>query len=63
MTYQCFAVSIEDHVAHVVLNRPEKRNNMIRAFWEELPRIIHDIDDHARARARVKVSTWPHSSA
>ncbi|MFZ9407907.1 MAG: crotonase/enoyl-CoA hydratase family protein [Burkholderiaceae bacterium] len=62
-SYTCFAVTIENHVAHVVLNRPEKRNNMIRAFWEELPRIISDIDDHSRARVIVISSTGPHFSS
>lgn len=63
MTYQCFDVRIEDHVAHIVLNRPEKRNSMIPAFWEELPRIIRDIDDNARARVVVISSTGPHFSS
>ncbi len=60
MTYQCFDVSITDRIAHVVLNRPEKRNNMIRAFWDELPHIIQDIDSNARARVIVISSTGPH---
>ena len=63
MTYQCFDVSITDRIAHVVLNRPDKRNNMIRAFWDELPRIIHDIDGQSRARVIVISSTGPHFSS
>jgi enoyl-CoA hydratase len=63
MTYHCFDVSITDRIAHVVLNRPEKRNNMIRAFWDELPRIIHDIDGQSRARVIVISSTGPHFSS
>lgn len=63
MTYQCFEVSIKDHIAHVVLNRPDKRNSMIRAFWDELPRIIDDIDANARARVIVISSTGPHFSS
>ncbi len=63
MSYQCFDVSIEDNIAHIVLNRPEKRNSMIRAFWEELPRIVRDIDDNARARVIVISSTGPHFSS
>jgi enoyl-CoA hydratase len=63
MAYECFDVSIEDGVAHIVLNRPDKRNSMIRSFWEELPRIIRDIDDNVRARAIVISSTGPHFSA
>ena len=61
--YQCFDVSIEDDVAHFVLNRPEKRNSMIPAFWEELPKAIEKIDDNAEARAIVISSTGPVFSA
>ncbi len=63
MSYQCFQVSIEDKIAHIVLNRPEKRNSMNRAFWDELPEIIEDIDAEAKARVIVISSTGPHFSA
>ncbi len=63
MTYKCFTVSIEDHVAHIVLSRPEKRNAMSADFWAELPDIIHDIDNNAKARAIVISSTGPIFSA
>jgi enoyl-CoA hydratase len=63
MSYQCFDVSIADHIAHIRLNRPEKRNNMIRAFWDELPAIVEDIDHNARARVIVISSTGPHFSS
>ncbi|MCP4004279.1 MAG: crotonase/enoyl-CoA hydratase family protein [bacterium] len=63
MGYRCFDVSIEDGVAHIILSRPEKRNSMIPEFWDELPAIIRDIDDNARARAIVISSTGPHFSS
>ena len=63
MGYRCFEVSIEDRVAHVILNRPEKRNSMIPEFWDELPAIVRDIDENARARAIVISSTGPHFSS
>ena len=63
MPYTCFDVRIQDQIAHVVLNRPEKRNSMNAAFWAELPRIIDDIDDNVRARVIVISSTGPHFSA
>jgi enoyl-CoA hydratase len=63
MGYRCFDVSIEEKVAHIVLNRPEKRNSMIPEFWDELPQIIRDIDDGAKARAIVVSSTGPHFSS
>ena len=60
MSYECFEVSIEDKIAHVILNRPEKRNSMNPAFWEELPEIIKDIDYGSKARVIVLSSTGPH---
>ena len=60
MSYECFEVSIREDIAHIVLNRPEKRNNMNAAFWDELPVIIRDIDENARARVIVISSTGPH---
>jgi enoyl-CoA hydratase len=60
MSYECFDVSIDENIAHIVLNRPEKRNNMNAAFWDELPAIIRDIDEKARARVIVISSTGPH---
>jgi len=60
VTYKCFDVSIEKNIAHIVLNRPDKRNSMIPEFWDELPAIIKDLDDHARARVIVLSSTGPH---
>ena len=60
MSYECFKVSIDQNIAHIVLNRPEKRNNMNATFWDELPTIVRDIDEHARARVVVISSTGPH---
>ncbi len=63
MTYECFDVTIENQIAHIVMNRPEKRNAMVPAFWDELPQIIADIDDHSMARVIVISSTGPHFTA
>lgn len=60
MTYQCFNLSIDDHVAHIQFNRPDKRNSMVPEFWRELPAAIHDIDAESRARVIVISSTGPH---
>ncbi len=63
MTYTCFDVTIENQVAHIVMSRPEKRNAMNAEFWKELPEIVRDIDDNAKARAIVISSTGPIFSA
>ena len=60
MSYECFKVEISDQIAHVIMNRPEKRNNMNAAFWRELPEIIKDIDYNSKARVIVLSSTGPH---
>lgn len=53
MAYECFDVSIEDQIAHIRLSRPEKRNAMSPSFWADLPEIVRDIDDNAKARVIV----------
>jgi enoyl-CoA hydratase len=59
----CFAVRIENNVAHIVLNRPKAFNAMPRAFWNELPLIVNDINDSAKARVIVISSTGKHFTA
>ncbi len=63
MSPTCFDVSIDDHIAHIRLNRPEAFNSMIRAFWSELPEIVRDIDVNAKARVIVISSTGKHFSS
>jgi enoyl-CoA hydratase len=63
MSHRCFDVSVKDRIAHIVMSRPEKRNSMIPEFWDELPRIVQEIDDEARARVIVISSTGPHFSS
>jgi enoyl-CoA hydratase len=63
MTYECFDVQIADNIAHIRLNRPDKRNAMNPSFWRELPAIIKDIDYNAQARVIVLSSVGPHFSS
>lgn len=60
MTFTCFDLAIEDKIAHLKLNRPEKRNAMIREFWSELPAAVREIDQQSKARVIVISSTGPH---
>ncbi|MFN3857099.1 MAG: crotonase/enoyl-CoA hydratase family protein [Caulobacter sp.] len=61
--WSCFKVTIEDKVAHIQLKRPEALNTMTRDFWNELPVIVKDISDNARARCIVISSTGKHFCA
>lgn len=62
-TYSCFDVSIDDHVAHVRMSRPDKLNSMIREFWNELPRLVAELDASGEVRAMVLSSTGRHFCA
>ena len=59
----CFKLSIENHIAHIVLSRPEAFNAMPRAFWNELPALVREINDGAKARVIVISSTGKHFTA
>jgi enoyl-CoA hydratase len=59
----CFKLSVESNVAHIVLARPEALNTMTRPFWNELPALVRDIDENARARVVVISSTGKHFTA
>jgi len=63
MTYQCFSVDTQDHIAHVQLCRPDAMNTMTQAFWRELPQVIQAIDDAAEARVIVISSQGKHFCA
>jgi len=63
LNYNCLAVSVENHIAHVVLNRPNELNAMNTDFWQELPKAIKQIDASGEARVIVISSTGKHFSA
>lgn len=63
MTYECFDVSVTDHVAHIVLKRGDELNTMTPAFWRDLPIIANEISDAGQARAIVISSTGKHFCA
>lgn len=62
MSYRCFDLEIADKVAHIKLKRGDELNTMVPEFWRELPEIVRDIDDNARARVIVISSTGKHFS-
>ena len=62
-TSTCFNVTIADHIAHIEMKRPDAFNSMTRDFWNELPKIVKDINDNARARVIVISSTGKHFCA
>jgi enoyl-CoA hydratase len=63
MSYECFELQREGKVAHLKMSRPERRNAMTQAFWNELPAIVRELDAGGNVRALVLSSTGPHFCA
>jgi enoyl-CoA hydratase len=63
MKYSCFEVHIQNQVAHLQLNQPDRHNCMTREFWQELPEALWNISDNALARVVVISSTGKHFSS
>ena len=59
----CFTLDIHDHIAHLVLNRPEAMNTMDPVFWRELDGVLDALQRGNEARALVISSTGRHFSA
>jgi enoyl-CoA hydratase len=59
----CFSLTTNDHVAHLVLNKPDSLNTMHPTFWRELDSVLRYLNDAGEARALVISSTGKHFSA
>jgi enoyl-CoA hydratase len=59
----CFTLSEQNHIAHLVLNKPEVMNTMHPTFWRELDTVLTQIHKAGTARVLVISSTGKHFSA
>ena len=59
----CFELTVQDHIAHLVLNRPAELNTMHPTFWRELDEVLTQLHRQGQARALVISSTGKHFSA
>ena len=59
----CFTLDIQDHIAHLVLSRPQELNTMGPVFWRELDGVLDALQRGNAARALVVSSTGKHFSA
>jgi len=62
-TYETLDVSIEDKVATVCLNRPDKANSMNEAMWRELQACFEWLDFEPGVRAVVLAGNGKHFCA
>ena len=61
LTY--FSLTTSDHIAHLVLNRPQTMNSMDPTFWRELDDALTHLNKTAQARVLLISSTGKHFSA
>jgi len=62
-TQEFFALSHENGIAHLQLNRPERMNTMTPAFFPAVRDVVRRLGDEAATRALVISSTGKHFSA
>ncbi|OJU91087.1 MAG: enoyl-CoA hydratase [Burkholderiales bacterium 66-5] len=60
---QHFQLTIENHIAHLVLSRPEALNTMGPRFWRELDGVLDALHRGSDARVLLISSTGKHFSA
>ena len=60
---ECFTLTLEGRVAHLVLSRPGALNTMHPTFWRELDDVLGRLHRDGAARALVISSTGKHFSA
>lgn len=58
-----FTLTEQNHIAHLVLSRPEALNTMHPTFWRELDEVLTRIHREGTARVLVISSTGKHFSA
>ena len=63
MAYSTLSLETTNHIAHLILNRPQVRNAMSPEFWREMRQAFAEIDATPSARVVVISSTGPHFSA
>ena len=61
--YKCFQINVSNHVANLVLSRPDELNTMSRDFWVELGDVLEEINRNSDIRVVVMSSTGKHFCA
>ncbi len=59
----CFDYSLNEHIAHIVMNQPDAMNTMHPLFWRDLDTVLTHIHQEGAARALIISSTGKHFSA
>lgn len=61
--YKAVKLTVEDHIAHLQLSRPDELNTMNPDFWRDVPAVLRQIDGNNDIRVVVLSSTGKHFCA
>jgi enoyl-CoA hydratase len=59
----CFELTLQKHIAHLVMNRPDRMNTLDMTYWRELDQVLQHLHQTSEARVLVMSSTGKHFSA
>ena len=59
----CFELTLQKHIAHLVMNRPDRMNTLDMTYWRELDQVLQNLHQTSEARVLVMSSTGKHFSA
>lgn len=62
-SYETFLVNIENHIAHIAFNRPNKANSLAQKGWEEMKALFEELDDNPEVRVIVLSGEGKHFCA
>jgi enoyl-CoA hydratase len=63
MTFETFVVTVENHIAQVTFNRPDRANALNQKAWDEMQTIFEDLDDNDEVRVIVLKGEGKHFCA
>jgi len=63
MSFETLEIKVENSVAEVVLNRPDKANAMNRAFWTEIKQAFEELDQNSKVRVIILRANGKHFSS
>ncbi len=61
--YQTLNINLENQVAYIEINRPDKANAMNRTFWKEIKLACHWVDETPEARVVIITGAGKHFTA
>lgn len=61
--YETLLVTTTNHVAHIIINRPQKANAMNQTFWTEIKQVFEWVDKTPDVRVAMISGDGPHFTA